>query len=76
MVCGLLLTACQADQPAEGPVQTTTISLEKGKVDHANVELNISAGELNLRSGAEKLIDGKFEYSVPDWKPQVRSSIR
>ncbi len=75
IVCGLLLTACQVDRPAEGPVQNTTISLDKGDIDHANIELNIGAGELNLRSGAEKLIDGKFEYSVPDWKPEVRSSV-
>ena len=75
IVCGLLLTACQVNRPVEGPIQNTAISLDKGAIDHANIELNLGAGELNLRSGAEKLIDGKFEYSVPDWKPRVRSSI-
>jgi hypothetical protein len=76
VVCfGFLLTACQVDRPQEGPVQETAISLDKGDVDHANVELNIGAGELNLRSGTGKLVDGKFEFSVPDWKPRVRSSV-
>ena len=75
-VLGLFLfTACQVDRPAEGPVQKTEISLDKGAVDHANIELNISAGELNLRGDAGKLMDGKFEFNVPAWKPQVRSSL-
>jgi hypothetical protein len=75
LVCfGFLLTACQVNRLQEGPLQEATISLDKGNVDHANVELNINAGELNLRDGTEQLIDGKFTFSVPDWKPRVRSS--
>ncbi|MBV8709704.1 MAG: hypothetical protein JO028_21140 [Acidobacteriaceae bacterium] len=56
-------------------MQDSAVSIDKGKVDHANIELNIGAGELNLRSGTEKLIDGRFEFNVPDWKPKVDSSV-
>lgn len=76
VICfGLCLAACQVEQRQEGPLQETTVSLDKGSADHANIELNIGAGELNLRGGAEKLIDGKFQFTVPDWKPVVRSSV-
>ncbi len=72
----LLLAACQVDRSTTtGPMQDVAVSIDKGAVNHANVELNMSAGELNLRSGTEKLIDGRFEFNVPGWKPNVRSSL-
>lgn len=70
----LLFLSCQANRPAAGPTQDTAISIDKGKADHANIELNIGIGELNLRSGTEKLLDGRFEFNVPDWKPKVNNS--
>jgi N-terminal domain of toast_rack, DUF2154 len=78
IVSSLLLVACNVDHSTTettGPMQEATVSLDKGKVDHANIELNMGAGELTLRSGTEKLIDGRFEFNVPGWKPEVRSSV-
>jgi hypothetical protein len=34
----------------------------------------MGAGEMRLRGGASKLLDGRFEYNVADWKPQVTTS--
>lgn len=77
-IAALLLTAlaaCEFDHPAAGPLQTQPVSIDLGKADHANVELNMGAGEMKLRGGAEKLLEGRFEYNVPEWKPIVQSSI-
>jgi hypothetical protein len=71
----LLLAACDFDQTATGPLKDEPFSLDRGSVDRANIELNMGAGEMKLRGGAEKLIEGRFEYNVPAWKPQVQTSI-
>ena len=34
----------------------------------------MAAGELNVRGGAAKLLEGNFEFNVPSWEPQVHSS--
>jgi N-terminal domain of toast_rack, DUF2154 len=71
----LLLTACHIDHPEAGPLEDIPISIDKGNADHANIELDMGAGEMTLRSGTEKLIDGRFEFNVPGSKPMVRSSV-
>jgi hypothetical protein len=55
-------------------MQTETISLDRGGATHANVELDIGAGELNLRGGSAKLIDGAFTYNVSGYKPVIENS--
>ena len=71
----LVLTACDYDRVATGPLQTRSISLDRDKADHANVELDMGAGELKLRGGADKLIEGSFEFNVPTLEPRIRSSV-
>jgi hypothetical protein len=69
----IMLCGCR---PAElGPLQESTFVLEKGTVKHANLELNMKAGELQLSGGAPKLIDAHFEYHGQSAKPMVRSSL-
>ncbi len=34
----------------------------------------MKAGEMNVRGGADKLIDGSFEFNVPAWEPKIDSS--
>ena len=72
--CVLVLAGCEFDQTVTGPLRDEPVSIDGGHADHANVELNMGAGEMNLRGGAEKLVEGRFEYNVPDWKPKVYSS--
>jgi hypothetical protein len=50
------------------------VSIELGNVERANVRLDIGAGELTVRGGASRLVQGRFEYNVPSWKPQVSYS--
>ena len=70
----LSLTACQFDNTPAGPTRETSIHLDKGNTERANVDLNMAAGELNIRGGASKLIEGRFEFNVPAWEPKVDSS--
>jgi len=50
------------------------VSIDLGKVERATVQFNLGAGELVLRGGADKLLEGKFEYNVAAWKPRVTYS--
>lgn len=71
----LIWVGCDFDQGPNGPLQNEPFSLERGSVERANIELDMRAGEMRLRGGSSKLIEGTFEYNVPDWKPQVQNSV-
>jgi len=33
---------------------------------------SVEAGELRMHGGAGKLLEADFDYSVPEWRPEVR----
>lgn len=70
----LLLASCDYDNSDNGPVQNEPVSIPLGTAERANVELDIAAGGLTLRGGAENLLQGHFEYNIPAWKPEVHTS--
>ncbi len=67
----LVLTGCVFDRVATGPTKTDKISLNLDNAQSASVEFDIAAGELNVRGGTSKLVDGRVEYNVPRWEPEV-----
>jgi len=69
--CVLLATlaSCDYDNTPTGPLRQDHVFLERGSVDHARIELDMGAGEMNLRGGATNLLDGTFEYNVRSWQP-------
>src|SRR4051812_47269610 len=71
----LLTSSCEYDHVVTGPPQEVPVSIERGSVDHANIELDMGAGELAVRGGADKLINGSFQFNIPSGEPHVRSSI-
>lgn len=71
----LIWVGCDFDHAPTGELQNEPVSLDRGSAEHANIELDMRAGEMRLRGGANKLIEGKFEYNVPAWKPQIATSL-
>jgi hypothetical protein len=71
----LWLGGCGFDDVETGPERNDPISLDAGKAERANVELNMGAGQMIVGGGSAKLLDGHFEYNVDAWKPEVTSSI-
>ena len=47
-------------------------SVEAGEVESVRAQVEMGAGELRIRGGAQKLLEADFEYNVPGWKPEVR----
>ena len=66
-----LLGGCDFGSVATGETRSETVSLDLGEAKSARVELRMGSGELNVGAGTPKLIEGKFTYNVPDWKPVV-----
>ncbi len=49
-----------------------TVAIERGKVEMVRMELVMSAGEVSLKGGASKLLEGTLFYNIPSMKPVVR----
>ena len=67
-------TGCDVHRPNTGPLHNEPISIDLGDAERANVELNMAAGEMMLHGGAQKLLEGSFEYNIAEWKPTVHNS--
>jgi hypothetical protein len=63
--------ACVTGTAPPGPVVTEHQSIERGAATAASVAIDMSAGELELKSGAKTLFEGDFDFNVPDLKPSV-----
>ena len=57
-----------------GEMRDDPVSVDLGSAQRADVELDLGAGELTVHGGAQKLVEGTFDYNVPDWKPKVLTS--
>jgi hypothetical protein len=67
----LAIGGCEFDRAVTGPIKTDNISLDLNNAQHANIELDLGAGELTVRGGSPKLVTGRIEYNVPSWAPEV-----
>jgi hypothetical protein len=62
-----LLAGCSTP----GRTTTETKMVELGGAESANVNLRMSVGELDVRGGAEALLNAQFLYNLPKWQPEV-----
>jgi uncharacterized protein DUF2154 len=54
---------------ATGETRRETMSIDLNKATNVHARLSMGAGELRVKSGTPKLLDGAFAYNVPEWKP-------
>ena len=69
---GFVLTGCDSETVATGPVEMETRIIERDKSELVRAELRMGAGELNVRGGAQEMLEAEFRYDVPQWKPEIR----
>ena len=55
-------------------MQHDSSSIDRDNSEMVRVNLNMGGGELKVGDGAEKLAQADFEYNVPEWKPEVKST--
>ena len=66
--------ACGTSGPA-GPVVHEHHTVERGAATSARVEIGMSAGELAVKSGAQTLFEGDFDFNVPVLKPAIAYAV-
>jgi hypothetical protein len=74
LVAALIAGGCEMNGPA-GPLQQEHHTVELGAATSARVDIDMSAGDLNLKSGAAVLFDGQFDYNLAALKPTVAYTV-
>jgi hypothetical protein len=69
-----LLTACGPDFGPPGPERTDIRSIPLDQSEEVRVELSMGAGELRVRGGSDKLMDGRFTYNRLRLRPEISYS--
>jgi len=57
VLVAMLATACSTAGPA-GPIEREQHTIERGEATRARVEVDMSAGDLTVTSGARQLLEG------------------
>lgn len=50
-------------------------TVELNDADDARVYIKMGAGELQIDSGAEELLEADFTYNVAEWKPEIEYKV-
>lgn len=54
-----------------GELQEISEVVELDDADQVQVDIRMGAGELQIDSGAEELLEADFAYNIAEWKPEV-----
>jgi hypothetical protein len=66
-----LLAGC-APRARVGELRSESQFVELGDAESVRVEINLGAGDLEVKGGAEKLLEADFTYNVDELKPEVK----
>ena len=76
LLVSMLASACGAVRFSRvGELKTETHLVDLGAATSARVRVEMNFGELKVDSGEEKLLQGSFNFNVPDWQPQVSYEV-
>jgi hypothetical protein len=71
----LVLSGCYVPSPKLGKTETLQQKVGLAGAESASVSITIGVGKLKLTGGADSLLDARFEYNIPDWKPVVSYKV-
>ena len=69
------IAGCNMDDWDTGPPQAESQTVKLGDAKSARVEVEMSAGELSVGSGAKELLEADFSYSRPSARPEVQYNV-
>jgi hypothetical protein len=70
-----VIAGCNTEDWDVGPPQTESQTVKLGEAKSARVEIDMSAGELSVGSGAKELLEADFSYGSPSSRPQVEYKV-
>ncbi len=71
----LMIAGCDVRVDENRPMQHEPVSVDLGDAERADVQLAFGAGQLDVSGGADKLLQGRFEYNDSGLKPRVTTSM-
>ena len=74
-VLALTLSGCYVPSPKLGKTETLQQKVGLAGAESVSTSITIGVGKLKLAGGADSLLDARFEYNIPDWKPVVSYKV-
>jgi len=71
----LIVAGCNTGNWDAGPPQTESRTIKLGGAKSARVEIDMSAGDLNVGPGAEELLEADFSYGSNSSRPQLDYNV-
>jgi hypothetical protein len=71
LLSGIVLGGCGHEWERRGQERVETRDIEMDNSSEVRVHLNLGAGELRVRGGAAKLMEGRFVYNRLRMRPEV-----
>jgi hypothetical protein len=69
------VVGCYVPSPKLGKTASVQEKVELTGAESVSVSVTLGVGKLRLAGGAESLLDARFEYNIPDWKPVVSYNV-
>ena len=74
VLAACVVVACGTSGPV-GPVVREHHTVERGAAMSVRLEIGMTAGELEVKSGAKVLFEGDFDFNVPVLKPAIGYAV-
>jgi len=71
VLLALVAAGCTVDNRPDRWTKHYHQTVDLGRAESVRAEIDMGAGELQVRGGAAKLLDADFTYNHDDWKPEV-----
>jgi hypothetical protein len=71
----LTLAGCYVPSPKPGKTVTLQQKVGLGSAETVSASITVGIGKLKLEGGADSLLDARFDYNIPDWKPVVSYKV-
>jgi hypothetical protein len=69
------VVGCYVPSPKLGKTASVQENVQLAGAESVSVSVTLGVGKLRLAGGAESLLDARFEYNIPDWKPVVSYNV-
>ncbi|MCY6372738.1 toast rack family protein [Clostridium ganghwense] len=69
--CGVSINVNNKNKATK--TETKVVELQGAK--KVKVDIDMGVGELQIKDGQDKLMNGEFIYTIPEWKPEVEYNV-
>jgi len=71
----LAVSGCYVPGPRLAKTDSLQVKVGLAGAESVSVSVTLGVGKLRLSGGADSLLNARFEYNIPDWKPVVSYQV-